>query len=274
MMKIIIKLFISWAFKYHPKVSILVIYSFFTGLFTFFYSCEFKNNVDSFIFSPSLTTGNLDNKNVLDSDSSFYYHPIHSGEISLAPSEFYKKQSHSKYLMHLKRFKERNEDLYYISGEDLFKLVNAVKDFAPPHFFKEIDRLQKPIEKNMLYYFILYDDTIKFVTGIKEPEINYLHGLKGLVTDADSKRKEYNKFSSSLSEKEIREKYLKENYDWTDFLYFSLLASTGTSFGDIIPNSGYIRILVTIQLYLSIILMGFLIGSLTSIGTKQKEEGE
>lgn len=49
---------------------------------------------------------------------------------------------------------------------------------------------------------------------------------------------------------------------YLDFLHFSLLIATSNSFGDILPNSPFARILVSIQLLLGIVLLAFIVNDL------------
>lgn len=49
-----------------------------------------------------------------------------------------------------------------------------------------------------------------------------------------------------------------------DFLYFSLGVSTTTTFGDIVPNHRFVRSVVSVQLMMSIILMGLFVNSLSA----------
>lgn len=52
--------------------------------------------------------------------------------------------------------------------------------------------------------------------------------------------------------------------EWIDFVYFSAGVSTTTTFGDIVPNSRFIRVIVLVQLVFSILLVGYLISLLGS----------
>lgn len=52
--------------------------------------------------------------------------------------------------------------------------------------------------------------------------------------------------------------------EWIDFLYFSTGVSTTTTFGDIVPNSRTVRVLVLLQLILSILVVGYLVSELTA----------
>lgn len=42
-----------------------------------------------------------------------------------------------------------------------------------------------------------------------------------------------------------------------DFIYFSIVTATSTGYGDILPNSTFVRILVSIEIFLSLFLFGF-----------------
>jgi hypothetical protein len=44
---------------------------------------------------------------------------------------------------------------------------------------------------------------------------------------------------------------------FSDFIYFSLISATTTGFGDIIPNSPYIRIFVSFEILICLFLFGF-----------------
>lgn len=50
--------------------------------------------------------------------------------------------------------------------------------------------------------------------------------------------------------------------EWIDFLYFSVGVSTTTTFGDIVPNSRLVRVVVLTQLIFSVLLVGYLVGLL------------
>lgn len=52
--------------------------------------------------------------------------------------------------------------------------------------------------------------------------------------------------------------------EWIDFVYFSVGVSTTTTFGDIVPNSRSIRVIVLVQLVFSILLVGYLVSLLGS----------
>jgi hypothetical protein len=41
-----------------------------------------------------------------------------------------------------------------------------------------------------------------------------------------------------------------------DFVYFSIVSATSTGYGDILPNNQIIRILVSFQILLSLLLFG------------------
>lgn len=49
-----------------------------------------------------------------------------------------------------------------------------------------------------------------------------------------------------------------------DFVYFSLGVATTTTFGDIVPNHPLTRFIVTLQLLISIVLVGLFVNSLSS----------
>lgn len=49
---------------------------------------------------------------------------------------------------------------------------------------------------------------------------------------------------------------------WIDFLYFSVGVSTTTTFGDIVPNSRLVRVIVLTQLIFSVLLVGYLVSLL------------
>ncbi len=50
--------------------------------------------------------------------------------------------------------------------------------------------------------------------------------------------------------------------EWIDFLYFSVGVSTTTTFGDIVPNSRLVRMVVLTQLIFSVLLVGYLVSLL------------
>lgn len=52
--------------------------------------------------------------------------------------------------------------------------------------------------------------------------------------------------------------------DWIDFLYFSAGVSTTTTFGDIVPNSRAVRVIVIAQLVASVLIVGYFVSLLSS----------
>lgn len=52
--------------------------------------------------------------------------------------------------------------------------------------------------------------------------------------------------------------------DWIDFLYFSAGVSTTTTFGDIVPNSRAVRVIVITQLVVSVLIVGYFVSLLSS----------
>ena len=46
-----------------------------------------------------------------------------------------------------------------------------------------------------------------------------------------------------------------------DFLYFSTITQSSTGYGDILPNSGLVRMIVTIQIILGLFVLGILINN-------------
>ena len=83
--------------------------------------------------------------------------------------------------------------------------------------------------------------------------------------------------TKSKMETEIRDlkRYiieLKDNFHknrlkqigYVDFIYFSFLTSASTNFGDIIPNTSSIRLIISFQILLSLIFLGILVNVLTN----------
>jgi hypothetical protein len=60
-----------------------------------------------------------------------------------------------------------------------------------------------------------------------------------------------------------------QRLSYFDFLYFSFTISLASPFGDIIPNSKIIRILVFVQLFIDIFLIGFFVTSFTDFFSKK-----
>jgi len=54
-----------------------------------------------------------------------------------------------------------------------------------------------------------------------------------------------------------------EKLGYIDFLYFSVITSTTTGYGDIVPNRTLVRVFVMIQLFVSLILFGLFLAWLT-----------
>lgn len=52
--------------------------------------------------------------------------------------------------------------------------------------------------------------------------------------------------------------------EWIDFLYFSTGVSTTTTFGDIVPNSRPVRVIVLLQLIFSVLMVGYFVSLLTT----------
>jgi len=61
-----------------------------------------------------------------------------------------------------------------------------------------------------------------------------------------------------------------EVWEIADFLYFSLITQTTSSYGDIMPNSRCVRILVSIQLLLSLILVVFVVAGYSTGNSEEK----
>lgn len=53
-----------------------------------------------------------------------------------------------------------------------------------------------------------------------------------------------------------------EKVGFMDFLYFSLLIATSNSFGDILPNTSAARLVVSLQLLIGIILIGYILSKI------------
>ncbi len=51
---------------------------------------------------------------------------------------------------------------------------------------------------------------------------------------------------------------------FSDFIYFSVITATSTGYGDILPNTNFIRILVSIEIVLSLVLFGLFLNWLTT----------
>lgn len=64
----------------------------------------------------------------------------------------------------------------------------------------------------------------------------------------------------------------KEHLNYFDFLYFSIITATTTGYGDIVPNSTMIRVLVSIQILLSLIAFGIFITLISFAVQKQGEK--
>jgi len=45
--------------------------------------------------------------------------------------------------------------------------------------------------------------------------------------------------------------------EFFDFLYFSIITASSTGYGDILPNNSTIRILVSVEIMISLFLFGF-----------------
>ena len=57
-----------------------------------------------------------------------------------------------------------------------------------------------------------------------------------------------------------------------DFIYFSIITATSTVYGDILPNNSTIRTLVSVEIILSLFLLGFFFYSLSQRETTVKKE--
>lgn len=60
-----------------------------------------------------------------------------------------------------------------------------------------------------------------------------------------------------------------QRLSYFDFMYFSLTISLASPFGDIIPNNQIIRILVFLQLFIDIFLIGYFVSSFTDLFRKK-----
>lgn len=61
-----------------------------------------------------------------------------------------------------------------------------------------------------------------------------------------------------------------DRLSWIDFIYFSVGVSSSTTFGDIIPNNRFVRIMALIQLLASIFMLGYLVSLASPALAKQE----
>jgi len=84
--------------------------------------------------------------------------------------------------------------------------------------------------------------------------------IEGLFNEAKSKRA---KIRGEYYEIWTRGRAVKlSQVSFFDFVYFSACISTTTTFGDIIPNSRWVRVLVVMQLIAGIIILSMLVSSI------------
>jgi Ion channel len=113
----------------------------------------------------------------------------------------------------------------------------------------------------------IYDDavrnTMKYYDGVTISAYQKISDSLRDVSDSLQKiEKKTFELTTHISRLTTRyEENRKKKVTLLDFLYFSVLTSTSNSFGDIIPNSIWVRSLIIVQLLFSIFLLGVLIDS-------------
>lgn len=76
--------------------------------------------------------------------------------------------------------------------------------------------------------------------------------------------KENNKNNKKIKNLMLKIKSEDDHLNFWDFFYFSVITQSSTGYGDILPNKRSIRIAVSIQILISIILLTFILGYLVS----------
>lgn len=56
-------------------------------------------------------------------------------------------------------------------------------------------------------------------------------------------------------------------WGWLDFAYFSVMAQTTVGFGDIVPNSRFVRVLVMAQCLAGLLIVSFIVTIIVSVGS-------
>lgn len=154
---------------------------------------------------------------------------------------------------------------------------------------------QKNISKNDQQY---YDVEVKIAKAKYQQSLNdvsiakmtakvYTEGLDNFQKFNDEKlTKSQIELSNKISESENRKssvlddirkskeavRVIAMNYHFdrynrvgfTDFIYFSVITATSTGYGDILPNSRYIRFFVSLEILISLVLFGLFLYWLTA----------
>ncbi len=106
--------------------------------------------------------------------------------------------------------------------------------------------------KGLKSYSSFQDDSLAFIANDLIKEIDLLE------KDRNSKLERISNLTESIRNYVV-DFYLgqADKVGFFDFIYFSVITATSTGYGDILPNSTTIRILVSTEIFLSLFLFGF-----------------
>lgn len=98
---------------------------------------------------------------------------------------------------------------------------------------------------------------------------NLRNSRSKIISELDKAQRNFREQRSDVHDAFVAaRKSITQQIGFFDFLYFSTGVSTTTNFGDIIPNNTWVRMLVTLQIFFGIFLLGYIVSLL--IAPKQK----
>ena len=139
----------------------------------------------------------------------------------------------------------------------------TVKDPPESHFFLKIEK------NNLLITNIsIPDQTMRFLEIFRHSNDKNIHVLSMIPISAISVPKDFKEFQKiihavseqldddiSLISSNIDRLTSTEPWSYWDFLYFSTITQTTVGYGDMLPNTTYVRMLVIAQVLIGVILI-------------------
>lgn len=108
-----------------------------------------------------------------------------------------------------------------------------------------------------------YDDTLFQIASLLYDRIGTLEKKKGQLLEHIRNEKEKIRIIAA-------DYYISRVYklSFSDFIYFSIITASSTGYGDIMPNNSIIRIFVSVEILLSLFLLGFFFYFISMRGTE------
>jgi len=160
-----------------------------------------------------------------------------------------------------------------------WKMINQSKDEIDIANIKvEIAQLEYELAKKEL---MIRESALRNMTFYQDPnireefELTYSEYLNNLDKKSELEVNIRDLRSNIIDLKNNFHTNRSSKIGFSNFLYFSFLTSTTTSFGDIIPNTSTIRLIISTQIFVSLLLFGFLINIITGkILNKNNKEAQ